>query len=1074
MKFVSLHHHTSFSYQDGHGMPESHIDRAAELGMGAIAVTEHGNVTSHVKLEKAAILAGIQPIFGCELYCEAPSEDETRSRKKNHLTVLAETQDGYQNLLRLISTAWAEGFYFEPTVSGSMLNKYKSGLIILSGCTGSLLATSLIGGKTIPVEQASFERGKKVARQFQKVFGESYFLEVQAFPTLSNVCTLNAMIERLSKELKIPMVATLDVHYTKPNDSELQEILHNTRGQNKKTDEDKAREWSYDVKLTPPISDKSLLASLCGAGLSRQAASQALANTAAIAERCKGVSIPKLTNIKFPLPPGVNDAETQLRKKIVEGWRYRNIGSKKNVSEYKAQLKYELDQIVNKKFEDYFLLVNDVMVTAKDVDLIACGPGRGSSAASLICYLLRITEVDPVQFPNLMFERFIDINRADLPDIDMDFDDEYRWKVRARLVEKFGEERVGSIATFTRYKGKNSLEDVQRSRYPDNYQAKEAVEKIKSLLITRADGEVGSTETIQETIELFPEVRELFDKFPELYKAARLEGNVKGMSVHAAGVIVANEALTNTCAVYTRVDRNGKVKIDPNSGLPMQVVSIDMRDAEILNVMKLDILGLKTMGMINYAAQSVGMSMEDIYKLSYEFPNVYEGFCKDDVVGIFQFDGGATRDVNLKVQPKSILELSDINALSRPGPQNGGATDEYIAVKRGKKATHFHEIMDMITEPTYFQIVYQEQIMRICQHLGNFPAADVTAIRKLIGKSKGSAAVNRMRDQFVDGAKTHGCSAVQANKIFDMMATAGAYAFNFAHSLVYSLIAYWTMWLKVNHPAEFYAASCRKAEGPEDKDRLYSLLQDAKRHDIPILPLSFSNSDVSWSVDDRRVGNFKMNVPKGIRPGFLQVPGIGKTLAPAIVEARNARPHKRFEGPELAMIPKIGPKKVETIIEFMMADDPFMLNALTIELEDARKKLANGELTDGFYELPAPTHMADQIPAEITPHNFECVWLGRIVSKKQKDMFETHRHFTGETLDPTTVKRPDLKESATLYCEDETGQVTVSLGRFKYPNFKETLWNAPDKVLVLVKGAKFADSTRRSLFVNDMWILTDG
>lgn len=623
MVFCSLHHHTTFSYKDGYGTPMQHYARGAEIGLSAIAMVEHGNVTSHVQAEQASAKTGVKAIFGAELYC-GEVDELLRTQRKNHLTVLAENDEGYRNLLRVVSRGWAEGYYYEPTVSGAMLREHAEGLIVLSGCSGSLLATSIVGGKNIDEADASYDRGLGVAQRFHRLLGDGYYLEVQAFPELKKTCLINQALARMSEATGIPLVATLDAHYMRPDEVEMQNILHSIRGGNKKSAEDIAKTWSKDVRLCP-VTDNVLFRKLVDTGLSRKQAEQAIRNSRVIAERCN-VTLPKVTNLQYPLPPEHDHPDTLFRQWINEGWKYRGFNRlpEKDRQTYIDRVKYEMDLIQSKGFTDYFLVVSDAVRFCKDIayrppefqhhPVIPVGPARGSAAASLVCYLLRITEINPMPFPNLLFERFIDANRHDLPDIDLDFDDELRWILRTYLVSKYGAERVGNIGTFTKYKGKNSLEDVQRSMYPDNWQCKEDVETVKGLLIERSSGDLRASGTVEDTIEMFPQVKAIFDKWPDLYKAQLLEGNVRGMSVHAAGLVIANDPLTDVCAVYTRVDADGNVMLDEN-GDPAQVVSLDKHDAEYLNVMKLDALGLKTMAMIRIALEQFGMTLEELYAL---------------------------------------------------------------------------------------------------------------------------------------------------------------------------------------------------------------------------------------------------------------------------------------------------------------------------------------------------------------------------------------------------------------------------------------------------------------------------
>ncbi len=762
MFLFTTEHHSTYSFLDGYALPETHVERAAELGMGALCLTEHGNVSSHVKLEVAATKIGVKPLYGCELYC-GDTKEETRKQRKNHLTVIAEDQEGYKSLLRTVSQGWSD-FYYEPTVSGPTLVKNKQGLIILSGCTGSLLATSLVGGKNVAIEDASYERGKQVAARFKHSFGSSYYLEVQSFPELEVTKKLNPMIARIGRELGIPLVATGDVHYTKPSENDMQQILHNVRGGNKKTLEQMSQEWGYDVPLSPPLSDKAVLERLIGTGLSRKESIRAILATEEIAQRCV-VTLPKLPRLRFPLPIGFKTGLEVWKSWLRQGWEFRGCNrlSGEQQRRYKKQLKYEMGIIEDKDFIDYFLVVSDIVKFAKDSG-IPVGPARGSAAASIVCWLLRITEVNPMLFTGLVFERFIDITRQDLPDIDLDFDSERRHEIRDYAISKYGRGNVGNIGTFSTYKAKVSLDDVARVYRIPQFE----VDTVKDLLLERSSGDLRASATIEDTVEQFEQAKEVFERWPDLRQATRLEGNVKGMGVHAAGLIVSNGPITDVCAIYAR-----EVK-----GELVEVISLDKYDAERQNLIKIDILGLNTMSMIAEAMRMLDMKPEDLYGIPLDDPKIIQGFKDNDVVGIFQFDGRAMRSVNAELQPDNFKEICDVNALARPGPLHNNASAEYIDIKKGRKeAAKVHPLLDVITADTHYQIVYQEQILRIVREIGGFDWTHAAYIRKIISKKLGEQEFQRQWERFWEGANERGVPEDVAKKIWGNCITAGSYAF---------------------------------------------------------------------------------------------------------------------------------------------------------------------------------------------------------------------------------------------------------------------------------------------------------
>lgn len=1042
MRFVSLHHHSTFSYMDGFQLPEAHVRRATEIGMGSFALTEHGNVSSHVKLEQAAQKAGVKPIFGCEVY--TGDVGDNRTQLKNHLTVLAATQEGYKNLLRLVSESWSN-FYYQPTTSGSNLKRHKEGLIVLSGCTGSLLATSLVGGKNIPAEEASYARGREVARRFKATFGDAYYLEVQAFPELDNVCTVNKMIVQLGKELSIPIVATGDVHYTSPDENEMQQILHSV-GRNQSL-EDLARNWGYDVPLCPPLTDGAMLRRLMGTGLTRAQAIEAIVNTEVISQRCN-VEIPVLPPLRFPLPEGYLDTEDVWRKWIKEGWKYRGIDklSSSERERYRKQLLYEMSVIEEKDFIDYFLIVSDIVKFAKDSE-IPVGPARGSAAASLICFLLRITEVDPMIFPNLVFERFIDITRMDLPDIDLDFDSERRFEIEAYAAETYGRECVGKIGTFTYYKSKNSLDDIGRVFHIPKFK----VEGVKDLLLERSSGDLRASATIEDTFEQFEQAQAIAEEFPDIRKAMDLEGNVKGMGVHAAGLVISNGAITEVCSIYERVV----------NGHASQVISMDKHDAERHNLVKIDILGLSTMTMIAEALRMLCMNLNELYDISLTDEKVIDAFRNNDVTGIFQFDGRAMRSVNAELRPDSFKEVCDVNALARPGPLHNNASAEYIDIKMGrKKPQKLHPIYDAIAESTNYQLVYQEQILRIVREVGGFDWTAAAYIRKIISKKLGEQEFNRQWAKFRDGAKEKGIEEDLAKQIWGLCITSGSYAFNAAHCVSYGMLAWWTMWLKVHHPIEFYVASLRKMPGGDGGEKHLSLLRDAYKHGFEAEPPDLRYSGRSWTAADSR-----------LLGGLEQVPGIGENNSQWIVDWRDA---KLAENPDyepmwedLVEIKGIGKSKVQKFRDFENTDDPYGIHWLSRHVNKVKEAIIAGELGP----LPHPTHTAAEVPYS-RGQDIEVVWLGVLKHRNLRDLFEANFARTGVALDPSEVKNPELNEWVIGIGLDDEELLSITWDRWKYPKFKKGIWSIRlNHDLVLIRGVKRGFQSRRAIYVSQFWVI---
>jgi DNA polymerase III subunit alpha len=1012
MRYVSLHNHSTYSYMDGFGRPAAHIARVGELGMEALALTEHGNVSSHVQLEKAGKKDGIRPIFGLEAYTEVIP----KSRKKFHLTILAGDDEGYRNLMRITSRAWAEGFYQWPTVNGQMLRDHHDGLIVLSGCSDSLLACSLLGGKMIDPKDASPDRAREVARRFKRLLGDRFYLEVQMFPELERSGHINRFYEQLSKELKIPLVATGDVHYPYPDDNEMQVILH-AAGRGAGSVAAQEASWEYDIRLTYPETDRVALDRLMGAGLSKRAAQEAIANTVIVASRCN-VQLPKAELLRYPTEAGETSKETIWRW-MREGWRYRVDHGNRRMLKWKAdyveRVKHEMEEIEKKDYIDYFLMLSDIVRYSKS-NGVAVGPARGSAAASLVCYLLRITEIDPMEYPLMMFDRFIDPTRTDIPDIDLDFDDERRWKVREYAVQRYGADRVGNIANYSRFKGKTSVNDICRVfRIP-----KAVAKEVNDRIVERSGGDSRDDFSLLDTVDMFPTVKALFEKHQELYKATRLEGNYRGMSVHAAGIVIANQPIPNICGLYTRKSAHGE---------QIQVVSVDKYDAEYLGLMKADFLGLSTMGMISIALELAGLTLEDLYAIPINDPETIAAFTKNDVIGIFQFEGRATRLVCREVRPTTFADISDVNALSRPGPLFSGTTAEYIKVRRGElKPTKFHPIIDGLTKNTHGQIIYQEQILKGLREFGGLPVTRVHEIRRIISKKLGEAQFNTSRDGFVEGAMSlHGVSEEVAKAVWGRLVTSASYAFNIAHSISYSLLGFWCMWLKTHYPVAFYTAQLRKTAD----EKWPVLIKDAERHQVHVSGVDPMGSGRTWTpVSDPTVHR----AGGRIRAGLLQLPGIGEAKVAAIEAFRESGGTLRT-AEDFLQVKGIGPKMVEKLQGSVGNPDPFGLRMARKMLNEVRGSIRRGEIP-----LRMPTHKSDDmLDLRNKP---TVVWMGIPKAVEYNDYVEDQRARYGLEVAEikAKMKRPDLVSYASFLCFDDGDEdVYLRFNRFVFPKFKKAI-----------------------------------
>lgn len=1044
MSFVSLHNHTTYSYLDGFGTPQDHAEEAARLGYRSLAATEHGNVSSHPVHFRRCEERGVKPVFGCEIYFGYPGEGKVTEAnpmglpsKKNHLTVLAGDATGYRSLLRMVSDSWRHGFNRFPTVTPDMLKEHGDGLIVLSGCTASHLATSLVGGKTIDPADASYTRAKAVAKRYKRMFGDRFFLEVQMIPELDEVRAINQAYEELGRELGIRLVATADVHYPSPDDARMRQILHAVGRGNRDVDE-VGQEWDYTIDASLPTSDGSVLMRLEATGLSPAAAKEALLSTSQIADSID-FALPRMPMVRFPVPDGYRDADEVYSAWLKEGWYRRGFHrlSRQEQIQYRKRIAYESGLIRGKDYVDYFLVVSDMCKYAKG-NGIPVGPARGSAAASLVCYLLDITEVNPMLFPNLVFERFIDATRKDLPDIDLDFDDELRQGVFDYMEQKYGPEYTGHIGTYTFYKSKNSLDDIGRVESIPVWE----IDKIKEVMIERSSGDLRASATIEDTIDYFDQARDVVERYPALMSAMKLEGNVRGMGVHAAGLVIAPQPLTDVCAVYSR----------EKDGHRQEVISMDKYSAEEMGLLKIDVLGLSTMGMLRVACELLGWSLDDLYNVPLDDEATIQGFKENDVVGVFQFDGWAMRLVNQELKPDNFTEVCDVNALARPGPLHNGASSEYIDIKMGnKEPRRYHPLVDEITKNTNYQIVYQEQILRIVMEVGKFEWTHAAYIRKIISKKIGEQEFARQGETFLKGALENGLSESVAKEVWGSLITAGSYAFNNAHCVAYGMLAWWCMYIKRHHPLEFFIAALRKL--PDNKHP--ALLKDAVRHNIDILPPDPELSSVTWE-------------PEGgsIRAGFSQIPGIGDKTARVVMETRDRA--GGWDGwAEMLDVKGIGPKTLERILAFVEKDDPFEIHLLRRRIDAVVAAIDAGELP-----VPRPTHTSLEVPYARTGRDMKVVWAGEVLDRNLRDLFEVNLSRTGIPLNPDEVKSPDKAEWLIMRARDDEEQMMLTIDRWKYPKMKGEAWSIkPEHDIVVVQGTKRGNQSARRIYINKMWVI---
>lgn len=1062
MRFVSFHTHSTYSYGDGFGTVQQHVQRVKDLGMTALALSEHGNVNSHVALERECHNAGIKPIFGLEAYFAPPNE-----RRKFHITLFAKDQEGYQNLNKIVTQSYIDAYQY-PTVQWETLVKYNAGIVAFSGCSDSFISCTLLGGKSLgdkreTYTEADYKKTKKKIEQLMEVFDDGrFYLETQRFHQLPRTCVLNPAFAQLSSELYVPLIATADVHYPYPNQNKMQTVLHAARRSSSVAISE--AQWEYGVLLTYPDSDFQIQNDLMDTGLTEFEAYCAVDNTRILAEECT-VELPKAKPLRFPMPEGHLNSASYLKQRIRNGL-YERIKHRpdidKRITEYKERIKHEFKIIADKDFSDYFLVVADLVQWAKQ-EGITVGPGRGSAAGSLICYVLGITEIDPLHetFDKMVFERFIDPNRSDMPDIDLDFDDSMRHRIAERAREVYGEQNVANVANHIKYRGRKALQDVARA-YGMGLKIFDPIAQ-KCAIRVETDNRVD--DSIADTIQSFandPGIASLVDQFPHIIEQAiKLEGNQHSMGIHAGGFVISSDPIPQVCAIYEKTKGSGRARERA------VVIPYEKRDAEYLGMLKMDFLGLTTCGMLGLARSWSGVQLDYLYGLFYNakpkvMEEILQRFRDDDVAGIFQYEGGTTRQVVRDVAPDNFDELAACGALSRPGPYYGGQTSDYIAVKRGDKEwERIHPGFDKHVEWTYGQIVYQEQIMWILRDLAGFSTERVLQVRKIIGKKLGEFKFAELWTEFKTGCAHNGVAEDAAAKVWSGITTAAGYAFNTAHAYSYALVAWWQMWFKIAYPAIFYAASLAKnGDGKDDLSRRIMLLQDAITHDIAVLPIDPQHSNVTWHP------TAELN---GIRPGFCQIPGIGEATAQDITAWREQHRGINATWEALSEVKGIGVKTVERIREFASHDDPFGVYKTEDQLTLFRQQMTSG----AFEKFGIPGEQWFYRSNELPDQDGYAAFVGLVANVIFRDEVETIRTRTGKPVEQILAELDysDKTRKATIFAYDEHGEVALRLSRFVYPSVEYKLAAIkPDYHIVVAYGRTFKDRPN-SIQLKDIWVL---
>lgn len=1068
-RFVHLHCHSEYSLLDGANKIDKLFERIKKLKQPAVAMTDHGNMFGAVEFYREAMSRGVKPIIGCEIYVAPNSRFERKGVDKgpkeynNHLILLAMNREGYRNLCKLVSLGYIEGFYYKPRIDKEILRELNGGLIALSACLQGEVSQALSGG--------NFEKAKLAAETYASMFGDRYYIEIQD-NKLAEQEKVNRLLVELAKDLSIPVVATNDCHYGEREDYHAHDVLLCVQT-GKTINEDNRLKLETDELYVKSAEEMRQGFDYCP---------EAVERTLEIADRCN-VEI-EFGKYHFPTftPPADTTLDDYLDELALKGLEERLEGVtepalKKN---YYDRLEYELGVIKRMKFPGYFLVVADFINYAKQ-NGIPVGPGRGSSAGSLVAYALRITDLDPIRHV-LLFERFLNPERRSMPDIDVDFCIRGRAQVIQYVKDKYGADRVAQIATFGTLKAKAAIRDVGRA-LGFSFAETDAIAKLIPA------PKQGFDYPLVEAMKMEPRLPELMKSDPRVKTlmdhALRLEGLVRHASTHAAGVVLSNLPLVDHLPLF--VDKEGGI-----------VTQFDMSAVEKIGLVKFDFLGLKTLTLIHDCLKLIEVTRGekiDLNRLALDDKKTYRTLCDGNTTGVFQLESTGIREMTVKIRPNCFEDLVAILALYRPGPLDSGMAEEYIKRKHGKeKIKYLHPLLETILKDTYGVIVYQEQVMQIAQVLGGYTMGDADILRRAMGK-KDPEEMASQRERFVGGARAKKIDDKKATEIFDQMETFARYGFNKSHSAAYALVSYQTAYLKTHYRVEFMASLMTSEMG--DTDKVIKNLAECRDKDIEVLAPDVNESRAYFTpVGDK------------IRFGLAAVKNVGEKAVEVILESRSQ--HGPFESLfdfcRRVDTTAVNRRVIESLIKCGAFDATQVSRArMTGALDDAMKagqahqRDQSSNQIDIFAMLGAPAKGAKK-PGDVYPQivewsaqeslAFEKEALGFYITGHPLDKFErTLNKITSgaisalkEKAQPGEVKIGGVVSSlklrntkkgdryANFNLEDKTGFIEVIAWPDTYKKSAELL-GADDPIFV--KGRLEVGEERMQVIANEVILLTE-
>ncbi len=1082
-EFVHLHNHTHYSLLDGLQKVPEMLDKVKELGMEAVAITDHGTLSGVIEFYKQAQSRGIKPIIGMEAYV-APRGHTDKDGKKDanpyHLVLLAMNNKGYENLMRLSTIAHLEGFYYKPRIDRELLKQYNEGIIALSACIGSEVGEALRYDRDQDAEE--------IANWYKDVFGDRYYLEVQDHGhEWVDQARVNEKLITLGNKLDISLVVTADAHYCQPEDQDAHDVLLCIQTGSQVTDEKRMSLKDMHLYLSEPQE----IAERWSENI------EVLKNTKEIADRCDvEIRLDNMLIPEFETPEGKTEKQ-YLEELAYQGlaWRYngktREEADKLSVADIRKQTKkeildrfeFELGVINSMDFAGYFLIVADFINWGKSQGIII-GPGRGSAAGSIVSYALNITDLDPLAY-GLLFERFLNPDRISMPDIDIDIQDDRRGEVIEYTIEKYGEEKVANIVTFGTMAARNAIRDTARVLGVAYAEADRLAKMVpppvqgKHIPLEKSLKQVNE---LKEEYENNPQSKQVFDL------AVRLEGTIRSHGVHAAGVVIAPDEIVK----YTPLEIAQKGAVS---------TQYSMDPVEEIGLLKMDFLGLANLTIIKNALRIIRKVYDteiDIADVPLDDTKTFSLFQHGNTTGVFQFESSGMQRYMKQLQPDKLEDLIALNALYRPGPLSAGYTDDFIATKNGEREVAYdHEKMKSALEPTYGILVYQEQVMQIAREMCGFSGGQADTLRKAIGKKKADL-MAKMKVEFIDGMMEHsGVEREFAENYWNKLEGFADYCFNKSHSACYAMIAYQTAYLKAHYTAAFMAALM--TSDFENTDRIAIEIAECRNMGIAVLPPDVNESYVEFAVRP----NDDSGGSESIRFGLSAIKNVGVGAVEEILRAREDGEFTSIEDfAKRVAIRTVNKKTWESLIKAGAFDSLgeratllHNLDKIISFAQKIQKESQNGQ-TDLFGDMVVEESLLPkldlEIPQETVGRRESLQWerqlLGVYISHHPLDSFEGYLAQKATPLEDITTDNDgaslqvgglitDLREITTkngakmafVKLEDKTGELELIVFPKTYTDSPE-LWQV-DKVL-LVQG-KINTKDRDGNFGEELKLLAD-